>query len=48
MGSGKSDPYVIVKAGNRVYSFRDRFIKKTVDPKWNYTVPNILVRCFVF
>ncbi len=43
MGSGKRDPYVIVKVGSRIFSFRDKFIRKTVDPVWNYNIPAILV-----
>jgi hypothetical protein len=47
MGSGKSDPYVIVSIGERFFNFRDQFLPKTVDPKWKYIVPNILVQNFV-
>jgi hypothetical protein len=43
MGSGKSDPYVIVTVGSRIFNFLDDFVPKTVDPSWSYTVPVILV-----
>ena len=48
MGSGKSDPYVIVSIGERSFNFRDKFVPKTVNPKWNYTVPKILVNLRTF
>lgn len=47
MGSGKSDPYVKVSLGQRNFSFRDRYISKTVNPEWNYAIPYILLEDYV-
>jgi len=43
MGSGKSDPYVIVNLGETTYNFREKFVPRTVNPEWNYSVHGILV-----
>ncbi len=36
-GSGKSDPYAIVTVGMRKVSFRDRYVPKTINPKFDYS-----------
>ena len=35
---GKSDPYAIIKIGERKFDFRHAYVKNTVEPEWNYSV----------
>jgi len=37
LGSGKSDPYVNLSVGQKLVSFKDRYVEESLDPEFNYS-----------